>query len=369
MRILSVLAGFSAGGAETLVRRLYRDFVAQGHECHLAVISDAASIGNSPQFEAEFKEELARNGICYETLGNACRSNPLLGALQLRRAVARIRPDLLHIHTAHGLIFQALGMVRLPTVYTHHNIRLNFPPRLFKVFDRFVSSYIAICEPCEDLLSQYVQKPIRLINNGVPDNFLRSVRSDSIPLHPTVLSVGALTPQKDYSTLIRAAKLCARQFSAAGRRISFRIVGGGDEFDALRRLIDAEDMNAHVELLGTRSDIPDLMAEADLLVNSSIYEGLPITLIEGAMSALPIVATDVGGNGEVVKDGASGYLVPPGRPNLLAERIVDLMSDPKLYSSFSAHAQAVSKKFTLKACADAHLGLYTELLSTQGKAD
>jgi glycosyltransferase involved in cell wall biosynthesis len=103
------------------------------------------------------------------------------------------------------------------------------------------------------------------------------------------------------------------------------------------------------------------MAESDLLANSSIYEGFPIALIEAAMSSLPVVASDVGGNGEIVMDGESGRLVPPQRPELLADAIVELLADAGRYAAFSARARAVSERFTVERCADEHLRLYNEL--------
>src|SRR3546814_3800768 len=83
------------------------------------------------------------------------------------------------------------------------------------------------------------------------------------------------------------------------RHPRFRIAGDGTEMEALRALIDELGLGANIELLGTRRDVPELMSESDLMVNSSLFEGLPIALIEAAMSALPAVATDVGGSGEI----------------------------------------------------------------------
>lgn len=362
MKILSILAGYSSGGAETLARNLAKQFVARGHDCHVVIVSNAVDIGNCPDFQAAFERDLDAHGIGHEVIGDAARRNPLLGGLRLRRIVRRFRPDIIHAHTGHGLMFQALGLVRAPTVYTHHNIRMNFPAALFRVFDRFVDRYVAICGACEAMLRRHVRKPVTLIYNGVPASFA-SVGPRRAPAeHPTVLAVGALTPQKDYPTLIRAAALCVPRFEAQGRRIRFRIAGSGAGEEEMRRAIAATGMAERVELLGTRTDVARLMAEADLLANSSVYEGFPIALIEAAMSSLPVVASDVGGNGEIVADGESGRLVPPGRPDLLAEAIVALLSDAATYAAFSERARAAARRFTVERCAEAHLRLYAEMV-------
>jgi glycosyltransferase involved in cell wall biosynthesis len=361
MKILSILAGYSSGGAETLARNLAKQFAARGHDCHVAVVSKAVDIGNCPDFQAGFERDLEEHGISHEVIGDAARRNPLLGGQRLRRIVRRFRPDVIHAHTGHGLMFQALGFVRAPTVYTHHNIRLNFPAALFRVFDRFVDRYVAICGACETMLHRHVRRPVKLIYNGVPAAFsMRGPRLQPAE-HPTVLAVGALTPQKDYPNLIRAAALVAPRLEQQGRRVRLRIAGSGAAEADMRRAIDETGMAERVELLGTRTDISKLMAEADLLANSSIYEGFPIVLIEAAMSALPVVASEVGGNGEIVVDGESGFLVPPGRPDLLADRIFELLSDPVRYAAFSARARSASQRFTVERCADEHLRLYEEI--------
>ena len=366
MRILSVVSGYSSGGAETLVRNLSREFVRRGHRCHVLVVSRAADIGNSPDFEAEFMADLDAHGITHGVIGHDARRNVVAGARRLRRAVRSFRPDMMHVHVGHALLFQALGLVRVPTVYSHHNIRLNFPAVLFRLFDRFVDRYVAICRACEAMLRQRVSRPVRLVYNGVPPGFAGEPRSAARLGRPTVLSLGALTGQKDYPTLVRAAASCVPRFAAAGRSISFRIAGSGAAQEAIERTIAETGMEGHVELLGTRSDIPRLMAEADLLVNSSRYEGFPLVLIEASLSALPIVATDVGGNSEIVEDGASGRLVPPGRPDLLAERIWEVLADDESYAAFSAEARARAERFTLERCVDDHLRLYEEISVRRG---
>ena len=79
------------------------------------------------------------------------------------------------------------------------------------------------------------------------------------------------------------------------------------------------------------------------------------------MSSLPVVASDVGGSSEIVLDGESGRLVPPGRPDLLANAIFDLLSDPATYAAYSERARSASRRFTVERCADEHLRLYKEI--------
>lgn len=359
LRILQMIASLAeSGGAEMLVRNLSLEFAAQGHDCHIVYIADAGSLGASESFERGFKEQMDAAGIGYTMLGAEVRRRPWLGAWRLRRAVRAFRPDILHMHLGWALIFQALAVLRMPTVYTHHNIVFKFSPRLFRLFDHFVDRYVAICEPCRLLLDRYVRRPIVTIPNGVPAHFAARRHRDELPRNLSILSVGNLTPQKDYPNLIEAAQRVSRSLAAQGRSVTFRIAGEGPERKELERQIAAAGLVGTVLLLGARRDVPQLMEEADLLVLASQYEGLPITLIEAAMSGLPVVATDVGGCAEIVSDNETGLLVPASDPDRLAAAVLSLLSDGERYSSFARRARERASRFTLASCADAHLRLY-----------
>lgn len=362
MRILAMIASLAeSGGAEMLARNLSLEYARRGHQCHIVYIADAVSLDASADYERGFMDALDAAGIGYTMLGQRSRRNLPLGAWRLRRAVRAFAPDVVHLHLGYGLLFQAIGLLRVPTIYTHHNIVFKFPTALFRVFDRFVGRYVAICEACRVLLERHVAKPIALIHNGVPSDFSAAAPRTALPAEIEVLSVGNLTPQKDYATLIAAAARLVPAFAAQGRRIRFSIAGEGTERAALEQAIAAQGLGDSIRLLGARRDVPALMASADLLVLCSRFEGLPISLIEATMSALPAVASDVGGCAEVVIDGVTGRLVPPGDPDRLAAAVTELVRDEARYIACSAAAKRHAARFTLAACADAHLALYAEV--------
>lgn len=363
MRILMMIASLAeSGGAEMLVRNLALDYARRGHQVHLVYIADAAALNASAAYEQAFKAQLDAAGIGYTLLGHAVRRNLLLGGWRLRRAVRRFRPDVIHMHLAFGLMLQAIGLVRRPTIYTHHNTVFKFPTVLFRAFDRFVSRYVAICEACRDLLANHVGRPITLIYNGVPRDFSPAAPRVSLPSDVSVLSVGNLTPQKNYPLLLEAADRVIARLAQQGRSVTFSIAGEGGERAALEAGIAERGLSARVRLLGARRDVPTLMAQADLLVQCSNFEGLPITLIEAAAAALPAVATNVGGCGEVIADGVTGLLVPPGDAERLAEAIIAVLSDEARYRAFSEAAKVRAGQFELARCADAHLDLYAQVV-------
>lgn len=139
-------------------------------------------------------------------------------------------------------------------------------------------------------------------------------------------SVGYMRPQKRYDVLIRAAaKLRDR-----GRE-DFRvvIVGDGVEEDALRGLVDQLGLDRFVCFLGQREDIPNVLGLFDLTVNSSDFEGSPLSIMEYMAAELPVVATRVGGNPDLITDGEGGYIVEPGSPEQLVAAIERVISDPE----------------------------------------
>ena len=363
MRIALVVMSFTSGGAETLVRNLAAELTNRGHRCHLIAICAAESIGNSPEFEDYYRQFLIDHGISFEVLGWRMHRKPFRGANRLRNSVRRFQPDVLHVHTAHGLLFQLLSFLRVPTIYTHHNSVLKFPPWLFLAFDRVVDRYIAICRPCLDLLRRHVRQPISLIYNGVPAIEIPLAKRIRPPHDPVILGVGNLTPQKDYGTMIKAAAVVANKLATENRRSRLVIAGEGLERPTLSRQIEGGRLEDKVSLLGARSDIPELMNDAALMVNSSIYEGLPIALIEALQAGLPCVVTNVGGNPELVEDGKNGFVVPSGDPARLAERVVEVLSDAALYEKLARAAVKSAQRFSLEACADHHMSLYMEAMS------
>jgi glycosyltransferase involved in cell wall biosynthesis len=131
-------------------------------------------------------------------------------------------------------------------------------------------------------------------------------------------SVGRLDEQKGYDVLIRAARLVVDEQP----NVYFAIAGQGPLRAILSRLITDLGLNANVQLCGFRQDVENFLYALDLFVCSSNWEGLPLALLEAMMLEKPVVATDVGGNAEVVQPGVTGELVPKGDPAALAESIL-----------------------------------------------
>jgi glycosyltransferase involved in cell wall biosynthesis len=360
MQICSIITSFTSGGAETLVCNMAAEFRSAGHEATVVSLCDAAEVGNSADTEARMMERVRGVGAVPRSLKLGSRRGLLSGARALRRLLQEVRPDLVHAHTARAVLMLKLAGVRAPVVLTHHNSRLSFPPRLFGAFDTVVSAYVAISGECAEIARRHARRPVEQIVNGADSSFRAAAPRSEPAQHPVIVAVGTASAQKDYPTLIRAARPLAERLG--DRKPKIRIVGGGAILPELQALIDAEGVGDLVELTGPRHDVPELLREAALFANSSHYEGMSVAMLEALSAALPIVATKVPGNVELVEDRVNGLLVPPESPDALADGIAELLTNNALYASCSAASLAMSGPYTLEGCAEAHMALYDRVL-------
>jgi glycosyltransferase involved in cell wall biosynthesis len=152
-----------------------------------------------------------------------------------------------------------------------------------------------------------------------------------------ILTVAAMSPRKGHAVLLAALAELARR----GADFGALLVGDGPERPALERLADELGIRARVRFAGAlaEEDLPPLYRAADVFCLPSYAEGVPIVLMEAMASELPVVATGVMGVPELVEDGRSGLVVPPGRPDALADALAQLLDDPALRSELGRAAR------------------------------
>jgi glycosyltransferase involved in cell wall biosynthesis len=185
----------------------------------------------------------------------------------------------------------------------------------------------------------------------------RSVRKRvGIPSDARLLIVVAkLMEQKGHAFLLRALPPLQERFAD----LHVLLVGDGPLRAALAERIAGLPGAARVHLVGNRRDVGDLLAASDLFVLPSLWEGLPMALLEAMASGLPVVATRVSGSAQVVVDGESGLLVPPGDVERLSEAIATLLDDPARARRMGRAArERVERSYSARAQAARHAELY-----------
>lgn len=182
---------------------------------------------------------------------------------------------------------------------------------------------------------------------------------------PVVLAIGRLTKEKGMDVLLRALPQVVKRFPG----VRVRIAGDGDLRDRLMALSRRLGLDEYVAFLGFRRDVPELMAQADLMVMPSRWEGLPIALLEAVAAGLPVVASAVAGIPEVIADGETGWLVQPDDPEALAAAISEALLDPAEARRRAQLAYARDKaEFSIKASVARVDRLYRELARARGIA-
>ena len=197
----------------------------------------------------------------------------------------------------------------------------------------------------------------RVIPNGVD---LGRFAAPPRPEAGRIVFVGRLAPPKRPDLVVKALAELRKRWNEA--RVDF--VGDGPLRADLEACITAEGVHGAVALLGSRTDVPELLSRAAVFVLASGYEGSPLSVIEAMAAGVPVVATAVGGVPELVVDGETGLLVEPGRPDLLAAALSELLADPVRAQALGlagrAHAQALFSREQMVATISA---LYEEIAS------
>jgi len=297
--------------------------------------------------------------------------------LKLVALLRRLRPSI--VHSRNWGAFDAVPaarLARIPAIIHGEHGREAADPdgldtrrnRLRRVFAPLVSRFVTVSFDLRRWLLTTVRLPaakLVTIHNGVDVN--RFVDGDRqagrralrLPPHAVVVgAVGRLDPVKDHAGLLQAFALLRVDQRAA----ELVIVGDGPSRAALDRQIQELGLTGHVHLLGMRQDIPVLLRGFDAFVLPSLAEGISNTLLEAMASGLPVVATRVGGNPELVEHGVTGTLVPPSNPLVLATALRCYTEDAGLRA---AHGDAGRRRalqhFTLDRMAQAYHDLYASV--------
>jgi len=210
------------------------------------------------------------------------------------------------------------------------------------------------------------REKIRVIENGIDlarfDRRRKEPLEEGLPVPPgapVAVIAANFHPIKGQEDAIDALAY----LGSRARDLHLLLVGDGPRREALEARVRARRLQSRVHFLGHRLDVPAILNRADILISSSRAEGLSNSIIEGMAAGLGIVATAVGGTPELVRDGESGYLVPPHAPQVMAERLHALLADPARRKALGQAARAtVESRFAIDVMARRFERLYDEVL-------
>ncbi len=361
-RLAYLITSSGMGGAEREVCHLARAFKGRGWD--VAVIS---MLPLEPPIS-----ELAADGITTASLGMQQGIPDPRAIRALRHLLLRWRPDVLHAHMVHANLLARISRLVTPipvvvsTIY-NENEGAQWRYVAYRLTDRLsdLTTAVSRVAMAEAIRRRAVgARSVVLVPNGIrTDAFAADARARGrtraalgIGDEFVWLAVGRLVEAKAHGDMVTAFAGVLDEHPDA----MLLVAGVGplaDSIGARARHLGVADK---VRLLGLRTDVRDLMQAADGFVMSSRWEGLPMVLLEAGASALPTVTTDVGGSRDVIVDGASGYVVPPGRPAALGARMRDVMTlTPDARRAMGAEGRAhVVRTFDIEAVADTWQSLY-----------
>jgi glycosyltransferase involved in cell wall biosynthesis len=183
-----------------------------------------------------------------------------------------------------------------------------------------------------------------------------------------VLNVGGIRPVKDHPTLVRAFA------HAHAQRPRARLVLVGTDYDRgqkveLETLASELGVRNDIRFTGVRRDIPELLAMSDIYVNSSTYEGMSNTILEAMAARRPVIATAVGGNVDLVREGVTGLLVPAGKWKRMGDRMAELLADPKRRDAMGAAGRLhVETHHEMASMVEAYASLYARCFERRRNA-
>ena len=368
IKVLNIISDTNIGGAGRVILNYLKYSDREKFETQVAVPRGSL-----------LKEPLEQAGAkVYEVDGMADRSYHKEDVKALKALIAQAKPDLVHTHGSLSGRIAAKGR-RVPVVYSRHSAfpvpaKLKYPPGRWVnkfVNEHYADRIIAVSPATKDNLTEggISAKKITVVMNGTApvartSEAEQAALRDSLGIPQAAVVFGILARLEDYKGhlyLVEAAKILKDR-----GRTDFRVLiaGTGTFEEEVARAVKEMDVDDVVEMLGFRSDVPQLLNILDVQLNASYgTEATSMALLEGMSLGLPTIASDYGGNPWVVRDGENGILFPSQNADALADAMERLMEHPEERAAMSCRALDIfQQEFTGEVFARNTEKIYLDIL-------
>jgi glycosyltransferase involved in cell wall biosynthesis len=366
MKVLHVTESRSWSGGTVQLWNLCRSLVGRGHQAGLVCPPEAEVLKHAEGSGVPVWKVVMRQDY------------DLPAARAVARAIREFKPDIVHAHhpRAHALCLLAGIFARIPRLIVSRRVSFRFKPwnpfSHLKYKNARISAYTAVStDIARGLVEQGVApEKVHVIHSGVdvkkfgprpPEESLRAqwgVPSDV----PLIGNLNHFSWWKGQMVFLEAARLLLDEIGVLNAH--FLLAGKDTDGPEAREKVKALGLESRVTLAGFRTDMPEVISLLSQTVLSSLAgEGFSGVLREAMSMGIPVVATDVGGNKELVEDGVTGLLVPAGDAKALARAMKRLLADPGLAKSCSIEAQRrVRDNYSIEAMVEKTVALYHSLL-------
>ncbi len=366
MKVLHIITSLGSGGAENLIKESLPIMKSKGIEPEILLLNSKNNV---------FEDELRGKDIKIYTT-NIDKVYSPKQIFKIKKYLNKY--DVIHTHLFQGQYWtafaKALSNTKTPMVTTEHSTdNRRRKHKVFKTLDEFVyakyDKIICISDDAKKNLVNWlpnIEQKSTVIYNGIDlekfqnakpynrEELLEDIKiSQDLKL---ILMTGRLSMPKDHETLIRALNILPNDFHLV-------FVGRGSLKDKLVSLSEDLGVSHRIHFLGYRDDVARIMKTVDLYVQSSHWEGFGMAAVEAMASGLPVIASDVPGLAEVVKDG--GLLFPKGDYTALANTIKDICTSRELYYNTVNRCKMKSKEFSVQEMVDQYIDVYVDVLNKE----
>jgi len=361
LRVCHIVSGDLWAGAEVMACHLLKGLQACA-DLRLEVV-----LLNEGRLAAELRE----SGL-YVHVFDESRQSFLRLAQDSRKLLAGNPPDIIHSHRYKENLLAFLvsrGQEKIRLVSTQHGLPETYgqPGSLawqiksranFFALKKYFDTVVAVSEDIRSFFIKdlgFAQDKVRVVHNAVqvPEKANQMNNGKSF----VIGSSGRLFQVKDYPFMVSVAQVLSGQGN-----ISFALAGEGPERTKLEEAIREAGLEKSFNLRGHLNDMDDFYRELDVYINTSVHEGIPMTILEAMARGLPVIAPKVGGIPEVVRDGVEGFLVQGRDPQAFAEKCLLLHRDRELRNRMSQAARSrVVRDFSVERMTEEYVNVYRRL--------
>ena len=379
VKVIQIIKTLNVGGAERFAIELAKALDTSKFDIKLiAFFKDGTSV------ESHRQDDLADNQIEVHYLtawkGNNHIPSYIAAVNNMKELLTKAPADILHSHfqlgTLGAIYCRNRGFARRVIRTAHNHPRMEWDVGAYGslrheivgkwIYPKELDAVVAVSSSIAEELTRQsgarrYRRPIQTIYNAISSEIIShsevNLKQYEYP-GPVIGTIGRLTPQKGYIHFVRAIPLILNSFPSA----QFWFIGDGEEQTLLENEAARLQVADQVKFLGKLPDVYPMLREMDVFVLPSLWEGLPTVLLESIANNVPVVATKIPGNCEIIRNEDFGWLVPPKDPAALAEAITIALREPRLRLQRAKRAKASLDQFLIKRIAKQYENLYLNLL-------
>lgn len=340
MKIMHLLTSQRFSGAENVVCQII---------CALKKESQIENVYCSPM--GPIKDTLENKGIQYLPIKDMTRK-------EVRKVAKLFKPDIIHAHGTTAAVVASIACWDIPLIFHIHNNSYNSRRMSKKSFANLIPfskarHLIWVSQHCLDCykFNSLVRYKSTVVNNGIDLSIFSNSRENTD--ENKLIMVSRFAPAKDHETVIKAIPLIDQRFH-------LYFVGDGEKRQVCENLASELGIESRVHFLGTRSDIPQLIGDAYIGIQSSHWEGFGMSAVELMASGIPVIASDADGLKQVVE--GAGLLFKTGDEKDLAKAIESLSSNTSLYERVSRACLERAREYSIDNTAKRCLNIYYNIM-------